>query len=233
VKRRIWKIFIMLSLVFFNLNNFIFAEDFSPSLDALFEESCKKTDQVNSDTFVWWFPRQWWQVNLKLYPVVYAQDLPAMLKLLEPYNMIFAVRYQQTGQYGAVTYKDRGAIRKILRLEDAQGNIYKPLDDEQVNLEVRNLLNNLRPKLAEKAVSLGQDMYFFVFPGKNPAGEEYAQAKKPGKFSVYLGDEEFNWKLPLSAFFPPKKCPLCKRQLKSDYQYCPYDGTKLSEEVQQ
>jgi len=232
VNCRIWIIAITLAAMNLFGNKFCHAEDFKIDLNTLFEQACKKSPQAGQNTFVWWFPRQWWQANLAQYPVVQKEDLPRVLKLLEANNMIFAVRSQETGEYGALIYKDKEEIRKTLRLKDAQGNIYKPLADEEVNLEVRNFLNKMRPALAERVVALGQDIYFFVFPGKNDAGEEIALAKNPGRFSVSLADEEFSWQLPLPALFPPKACPLCKRELKSDYRYCPYDGTRLPEEVQ-
>jgi hypothetical protein len=230
LKSRILKIAV-LAAVLFAWNKFSLAEEFKVSLDALFEECYKSQESAEEQVFVWWFPRQWWEVNLQQYPIATGDDLSKMLALLKPYNMMFAVRWSVVSPYGAVSYKSKEELKKMIRLRDRRGYIYSPLDDNQIDLEVRNLLATMTPMVAAKAITLGQNMYFFIFPGEDQDGQEIAEAKKPGRFSLKLGEKEFTWKLPLYALFPSQICPLCKRELRSDYKYCPYDGTRLTEEA--
>jgi len=85
----------------------------------------------------------------------------------------------------------------------------------------------IKPVIANTLGPLGQNMHFLLFPAKDKNGQNIAEAKKEGAFSVKLGEREFKWRLPLGSLLPPKICPKCGEKLSGAYNYCPYDGTPL------
>jgi hypothetical protein len=48
-----------------------------------------------------------------------------------------------------------------------------------------------------------------------------------GSLSIRIGEQSFDWKLPLGSLMPPKMCPKDKEILNGAWIYCPWHGEKL------
>ncbi len=205
--------------------NFGFTED-QIDINALIQETQKRSDKPGEMTFIWWIPEEYWQVSFSQNPNITAAQIEEQIKVFRPYTIV-AVVDGIMGTYGTVTYKSEADIRSNIQIVDSQGNIYLPLSDTDVNADTKAVLAMMKPALANALGPIGQNMYFFVFPAQNKDGLGIADAKKEGAFSVKLGEREFRWKLPLGSLLPPKICPTCHEKVSGSYKFCPWDGTRL------
>lgn len=208
---------------------FVFAQGEQVDINALIQETQKRSDEPGEMTFVWWIPEEYWQASFSQNPNMSAAQIEEFLKVFRPYTII-AVVDGTVGTYGNVTYKTEAEMRSNIQIVDSQGNIYIPLSETEVNVDTKSFLAMMKPVLANALGPIGQNMYFFLFPAKNKDGLGIAEAKKEGIFLVKLGEREFRWKLPLGSLLPPKICPTCKEKVSGSYKYCPWDGTKLEGE---
>jgi hypothetical protein len=131
------------------------------------------------------------------------------------------------GNFGGVTYESESSIRNSIRLIDNQRNNYRPLSTETVNADMKNFLSMMKPVFVNMLGPLGQNMHFFLFPPKNEAGQDIADAKKEGTFSVKLNQREFKWRLPLGSLLAPKICPVDGERLSGAWKFCPWHGVEL------
>lgn len=211
---------------------FCFAAEEQIDLNALIQETQKRSDKPGEMTFVWWIREEYWQASFTQNPNMSAAQIEEFVKVFRPYRLI-AVVDGTMGTYGTVSYKTEAEMRNGIQIIDSQGNIYLPLSETEVNVDTRSFLAMMKPVLANALGPIGQNMYFFLFPAQSKEGEGIAEAKKEGVFSVKLGEREFRWKLPLSSLLPPKICPTCQEKVSGSYKYCPWDGTKLEGEPSQ
>ncbi len=218
---------LVVSALFLSLGiKFVFAQENKVDINALIQETQKRSDKPGEMTFVWWIPEEYWQASFSQNPNMTPDQIEEFLKVFRPYTLI-AVVDGTLGTYGTVTYKTETEIRSKIRIVDSQGNIYLPLSETEVGADTKSFLAMMKPMLANVLGPIGQNMYFFLFPAQNKDGQGIAEAKKEGVFLVKLGEREFRWKLPLGSLLPPKICPTCKEKVSGSYKYCPWDGTKL------
>ena len=225
MKKTICSILVAIPLVLCTGINSAFTQD-QIDINALIQETQKRSDKTQEMTLVWWIPEEYWQASFSQSRNITASQIEEQIKVFRPYTSV-AVVDGMVSIYGTVTYKSEADIRSNVRFVDSQGNIYLPLSDTYINADTRAVLAMMKPALVNVSGPVGQNMYFFVFPAQNKEGLGIADAKKEGEFSVKLGEREFRWKLPLSSLLPPKICPTCHEKLSGSYKYCPWDGTKL------
>jgi len=196
-------------------------------INALIQETQKKSERMGEMSFVWWIPQEYWQLSFSQNPEVTPEQSEKVLSVFRPYTII-AVVDGRTGQAAGITYRAEAELRSNIKIKDKAGNIYLPLSDEQINMETRSFLAAMKPVLSNVLGPMGQNMHFFVFPAQDSAGQDIANAKAEGAFLVELdGPRSFHWKLPLSSLMPLKTCPTCNQKLNGAYKFCPWDGTKL------
>jgi hypothetical protein len=203
-----------------------FSQDSQIDLNALIQETQKRSDKPGEMTFIWWIPEEYWQASLAQNPNMTATQIEDFVKVFRPYTII-AVVDGTIGSYGKVEYKAETDIRGNLAFMDGKGNKYLPLTEEEINADTKSFLTMMKPMLTNALGPLGENMHFFIFPARGQDGQETAAAKKEGTFLIKLGEREFRWKLPLGSLLPPKICPTCHEELNGAYKYCPWDGTQL------
>ncbi|MDD5254948.1 MAG: hypothetical protein PHR11_02705 [Candidatus Omnitrophica bacterium] len=221
---------VFFSLVLIAGNAFAQAEpQAAPSrgdFNALIQETQKKSDKSGEMSFVWWIPLEYWEYSFAQNPSVGPQQAERVVSVFKPYTLI-AVVDGTMGQYGAVTYRPEEEVRRHVKLRDSKGLDYSPLAEADVSVEAKSFLAAMKPVLSSVLGPMGQNMYFFLFPARDNGGQEISNAKKQGQLSVFLGEREFTWKLPLSSVLPPKSCPVCGAKVSGAYSFCPWDGAKL------
>jgi hypothetical protein len=202
---------------------------FKPTDDAIFAGAYKEDKGKGQAAFAWWMPKEWWQATFDKNPALVNNKVEEAVKLASANNMIFAVSWEKIGEYGMRSHVGKDEMRKILLLQDKDGNTYAPLDEADVPAGLQSLFSNLKTYLADRIYSTGDYIYFFVFPSRDAAGKEIAGAGEEGGFKLKMGEKDFSWKLPLPALIQPKKCPECGKEMpSSDYKFCPWDGTDLN-----
>lgn len=195
-------------------------------LNALIQETQKKSDRPGEMTFVWWIPLEYWQMSFAQNPSTTPEQTEKVLSVFRPYTVV-AVVDGKIGAYSTVAYRPEEEVSKAIKVKDRLGNVYAPLQEEEISTETRSFLAAMKPVLSSVLGPMGKNMYFFIFPAQDKSGSMIADAKNAGTFSVLLDDREFKWKLPLASLLSQKTCPICKEKLPGTYKFCPYDGTKL------
>jgi hypothetical protein len=229
LKNKRWINLILLAVLFLFLGRvgLASAQDPRQELNSLIQDTQKKSDRAGEMSFVWWIPQEYWQLSFAQNPSVTLEQSEKVLAVFKPYTVVAVVDGRSSATAG-ITYRPEAELRGNIKLKDKAGNIYLPMEDAQINVETKSFLAAMKPVLASVLGPMGQNMYFFVFPAQDSVGEDIANAKKEGSFSVVLdGDRNFDWTLPLSSLMPVKVCSICHRQLNGAYKYCPWDGTKL------
>lgn len=195
-------------------------------LQALSEETQKMSQKPNEMTFVKWIPEEAWSVILTQVSGVMSAHREEYLKIIRPYTMV-AIVNAKIGAFGGMTYKSEDHIRANARIMDSQNKCYAPLTEDEIDADAKNMLQIIKPMIANELGPMGQNMHFLLFPGKTNRGARIAAAKAKGRFSVKLGQEEFKWRLPLDALLPTKMCTGCEQECKGSWNFCPWCGKKL------
>ena len=203
-----------------------FTQEQTINLNDLIQETQKRSDRVGEMSFTWWIPQDYWRASLSQNPTITTEQIENIVNIFQPY-ILLAVVDGKISSYGGVTYKAEAEMRSSILIKDKKGSVYTPLKEGEVSVEAKSFLASMKPALANALGSMGQNMNFFVFPGKDKDGQDIADTKKEGAFSVILGEREFKWNLPLASVLPLKTCPICNKKLSGSFKFCPWDGTKL------
>ncbi len=188
-------------------------------LNDLMSDTQKDTPDPDRITMVWWLPDEYWEAVLQ-------EEAGEALFVLGAY-VVMGVVDGKIGPFGGVTFQDEVSVRNRLRLVDGAGNTHTPLPQDQVNADARSLLSMMRPVLGNVAGPMGENFHFFVFSG-GEGGTPLFSATEEGSFSVFIGDEEFAWRLPLGSLMPPKYCPVDGEVLSGAWKFCPWHGAALT-----
>jgi hypothetical protein len=195
-------------------------------VDAFMNETQKMSPAADRTTFAWWMPVELWEAFLSQDPTIAAADREAVLDLLRPYILV-AASDGTMGPLGGTTFKPEAEVRASLKLTDASGRTHRPLAADALSPDVKNLLDMLKPMLANLLGALGENIHFFAFPAEDENGNQFVNPRGDGQLEVTVGMDTFSFKLPLAALVPPKTCPLCDEKLNGAYKFCPWDGQKL------
>lgn len=216
---------ICLALILIFTGSDAYSQESKISLNALITDIQKSTDNTNEMIMVWWIPEEFWVAALSGDPSISQSQINMITETLRPYLILIVVE-GNVGNFGGVTYKAESTIRDHLKVVDKFGDTYNPLTIDQVDLDTQNLLGMMKPVLVNMLGPMGQNMHFFLFNSNSSKGQ-IANPNKEGMFSVHLGGNTFNWRLPLGSLLPQKLCAKCNEKLSGAYSYCPYCGGKL------
>lgn len=195
-------------------------------VNALIAETQKVTREADDLNMVWWIPEEFWRASFSEDPSTTEAQIEEFIDVIRPYTIIVVVD-GTIGSLGGITYTSEADIRATVKLRDSAGTVYKPLGEDSIDADIKNFLSMMKPVFINMLGPMGENMHFLLFPAKNKAGKQIADASKEGAFRIELGKREFKWRLPLSSLLPPKICPKCGEKLSGGYKFCPYDGTRL------
>ena len=197
-------------------------------LTALIHETQKSSRKPGEITLVWWVPEEFWKASFAQSQSLTATQIDEFLKVVRPNTMIVVVD-GKVGSFGGVTYKSEAFIRANTRLLDSQGKSYRPRTEDEVDADTKNMLQMMRPILANMLGPMGQNMHFLVFPGKSQSELQIASATQKGEFTVRIADREFKWRLPLDSLLPVRICAGCKQECRGSWSFCPWCGKALTQ----
>jgi hypothetical protein len=115
-------------------------------------------------------------------------------------------------------------------LKDGTGVNYVPLGESSIDPDMKNLLQGLKPVVANMVGPLGQNTHFVLFPSKSNDGRLIADPRSNGMFWVFLAGKEFRYRLPLGSILSPKYDPGTGETFPGNYNFNPFTGTKLGTE---
>jgi TonB family protein len=202
------------------------------SFHALIRETQQYTREPGYFGFVWWTPVEYWERSAERsgMSMEKAGDRYAPLR---KYTMILA----GVGKIGIgnINWISEPELRSNLRLRDAAGNDYEPV--QELSGDAKGLAAMFKPMMANLLGSMGQNLQIYFFPGADKMAKPIADPLARGSFSVVisniLGPKEsiYEWKLPLTSLSPPRYCPVGKERVEANWKYCPWHGVKLDEPV--
>ena len=201
------------------------AQTHQVDVNSLLVETQQTTPSMDAVTFVWWIPAEFWRATLEGSGQT-EEQLEELLATLRPYTLVAAFD-GAVGPFGGITYVLEPTLRESVWLVDGHGETYRPLPEEQIDPDTRNLIAAFTPMWASAMGELGEHMVPFVFPATDGHGHRIADPTKEGRFSVRVGQEEFTWRLPLASLVPPKFCPVDGELLSGAWKYCPWHGDEL------
>jgi len=197
---------------------------------ALYQDTQKIVQKAGQMTLVWWIPEEFWHVSSADDPRVTKEQAEKLIEVLRPYTLIIVID-GKIGPLSAVTYRTEQEIRAGIQMKDSWGNYYRPLSEDKIDANCENFLSIMKPIFISALGPMGQNMHFFLFPGKSQIGLKIVEAKKKGSFSVILGERKFQWRLPLGSLLAPKICPTCKENCSGAWNFCPWCGTRLPNRI--
>ena len=223
--RSAWSILIVASAMLL-LAGQSYAQDRS-EVRAIVQETQKMSDTPGEMTIVWWLPEQFWRASLPQGPAAPSEArVEQFFTVLRRYTLI-AVVSGRMGVFGGVTFMSEEAVRASVTVKDAAGTTYAPLGESSIDPDMKNLLQMMKPVVANMVGPIGQNIHFFLFPSKSDDGRPIADAMSHGALYVSVGEKEFKYGLPLVSLLPPRFDSSTGERFPGNYSYNPFTGHKL------
>lgn len=219
-----WLILIIMSFVYFIPVQSYGQENID--LEALVQETQKVSKSQDKMTMVWWIPEQFWQASMAQNPAINKAHINQFLETIHPYTII-AVIDGHIGAFGGITYSSEEAVRTSVKIKDAKGLNYDPVNESTVAPDIKNLLQILKPIITNMLGPMGQNMHFILFQSKSKDGQLIADPAKEGVLNILVAGKEFRYRLPLGSVLPPKFDSKTGERFPGNYSYNPFTGSKL------
>lgn len=196
---------------------------------ALIAETQKHSPRGDELTMAWWIPGEFWTASLGSAPGMSPEMIGEFLAVVDRYNT-FAIVDGTIGPMGGMTFRQEKWVRENTHLVDARGHRYSPLGEGAVDADMKNLLMDMKPVIANAAGPIGQNMHFLLFPVADGEGRPLLPpARETGRFGVEVGKTRFEWHLPLDSLLPAGRCTDCARDTSGSWKFCPWCGRTLGE----
>jgi hypothetical protein len=182
----------------------------------------KSADQL---VLSFWMPAEFWRVSLTSSGRMTPQGIDDFVKVLQPYTLI-AVLQGKTG-IGTIDYREPDDLGQVVTIEDARGNVYKPLAPSDVDPAMKSIVQAMKPMLANMLGNMGSHMQFLYFPALSKDGQRIADPTKEGSMTVHFENTPLRYRLPLGCFLPPAVDSKTGEQFPGNYHYNPFTGGKL------
>ena len=201
--------------------------------NALTSETQKAKGDDDSLDFVWWIVPEFWEVALRQNPGVSDAQAEEILAVLNQYAVL-AVVQADISAFGAFSFSDKDAVMQGLVVEsvDVGGTVTSRSHTEPSNADLRIILDQMRPILADAMGNLGQNLYFFPLAAYDDDGDRFLSPYEKGEFRVTLsrgeGTQTLGIETPLDSLHVPRLCPNGKPAHVS-WAYCPWSGERLPE----
>lgn len=201
------------------------------NLGEFVDETQQSSSTEGETELVWWLPTEYFMTSWIQEESIDEEKLQPFIPIIDEYTIVGVAKGEMDSNFGYVNYLGEEELNQIMSLIDLQGEEHSPVDKEEVPEELLNLIQGLKPILANLLGNLGQNMNIIIFPRYNPKQQQEGRvidASGYGELTIQLGDKEYEWYLPVSALFYPQDCPDCGRELPGTYLYCPWDGIELN-----
>ncbi|NVK63464.1 MAG: hypothetical protein HWE22_02710 [Flavobacteriales bacterium] len=180
----------------------------------------------NSFNISLWLTDYLWEYSAKSAPQIDQAFLEDMLRIVKGYN-IFGVVIGKRDANEIIRFADEEAIRNTLVLLGQDSVEYQPIPQEEISEELDYLLRVMKPMFARMMGQFGENMHLVVFQKRNNAGELIADPTVERNITLHTSGCDFEWRLPMSALVPKKKCPEDGELMNGTWKFCPYHGSKL------
>jgi hypothetical protein len=196
-------------------------------MNALMNETQWMSQSARDIKLIWWIPLQFWRVSgASTDPKPTEEQIQQLEMVLSPY-LLFAAVQGQLGPFGGIEWIPEYRLRSSLVLIDQAGREYRPLTDNTISLDAKNLIGFMKPMMSNMVGPMGDNLYFFFFPSLSDEKKQIVDPLMDGFFSTKFGEETHKWRMPLGSLLPPKKCPIDGEKFSGAWKYCPWHGKEL------
>lgn len=176
-------------------------------------------------TMSMWMPDEFWRITLNSSGRMTDKGIADYIAVMHPYILV-AVMDAQRG-ITAFRYTDTDTLVNETTIEDSHGSTYRPLAPESVAEDIRNLIQSMRPLLANMMGTMGQHMEFLVFQNMDNAGHLIADPMSDGSLTLHVGAATMRYRLPIGSMLSPAIDPKTGESFPGSYHFNPYTGGKL------
>jgi hypothetical protein len=200
-------------------------------LNALTVEGQVMTGGASDLALVWWIPAEFWEVSMRQESMVPDAQVNQVMGVLKNYSVL-AVVQANVSPFGSFQFFEKDQILKGMNVEFVRpdGSVEAISHTDPSDPDLRIMLDQMRPILAQAMGSLGQNFYFFPLPDRDDDGERLLSPYEKGMIRVKLSNADAvhmaELELPLDSLFVPRLCPNGKPAHVS-WDYCPWSGKKL------
>lgn len=226
---------LLLALAMISLASFAHAIDRKEitdiDLNVLTVEGQVMTGGASDLALVWWIPAEFWEVSMRQESMVPDEQVNQVMGVLKNYSVL-AVVQANVSPFGSFQFFEKEQIMKGMNVEFVRpdGSVEAISHTEPSDPDLRIMLDQMRPILAQAMGSLGQNFYFFPLPDVDDDGERLLSPYDKGMIRVKLLNADAvhtaELELPLDSLFVPRLCPNGKPAHVS-WNYCPWSGKKL------
>jgi hypothetical protein len=195
-------------------------------LDQLVRDTQRSSSATKVLDLVWWIPPQFWSAALSQDTNTSPAVRNEITELFGKYTVVAAVR-GDLGTFGVQKYATEAELRDVLQLVDAGGTRYLPLPDDKVDQRLNTLIQMLKPMFSSMLGQMGDNVNFYAFPARTPAGKLLADPMGDGNLVVRMSGEDYLFRLPLGSLLQPRRDAATGEVFPGSYQFNPYTGATL------
>lgn len=135
---------------------------------------------------------------------------------------LFVYGSGRTGPGGTIEAVPATLLVATLALRIDDGPSLRPVPEEALPNEFRDVLGAMRPAFRRMLGQLGSAIEIAVFEVPEPI-----DPLRDGRLRLDLANETFAWRLPLGSLMPPTADPDSGERFPGNYRFNPYTGKKL------
>lgn len=193
----------------------------------------KLSETDNGIHLVWWVPTEYWEAALSNQRLSPEQKKQA-IDLLKPYA-IFGIVQANVSPSGAFEFYSKNQIAQnltIKRLKTDSNKVMELDPNQDISNDVASFFSQVKPILTAAMGEMGKNFHFFFV--EDNAKERILSPYESGQILVELSNSSgakitpLVLETPLNSLYVPRICPNGK-EAEVSWQFCPWDGTKLSE----
>jgi len=210
---------------------------FASEMNAQGPQSNKMSDVIrevmimdNSDgemSISFWIPESYWALTAEVSPDVSLEVADYIKDIMRPY-IITLTANTEIAVESMFEFATEEEILKTIKLVDAEGNKYTPLEYQDIDYEARNVINSMKPVFTQMVGAMGEGLHFFIFENADAQGNPIIDESKEGSFTIIHSGRSFRYSTPLVTLMPPQYCPKDNREMKGNWKFCPFHGVELS-----
>jgi hypothetical protein len=201
-------------------------------IDGIIKETQRQIGGKNLAGLVWWVPAEFWEESAMQQGSSLQQARETFGSLRE-YTVVIVL----TGKIGIgnINWYSDNELRSNTSFHDADGQVCKPLTD--VSSDAAGVISIIKPVMANILGPAGQNLQILFFPSKTRSGMLIADPIREGRFAISIENLpgtkplRFEWLLPLTSLTPAKFCPFGKERVEANWNYCPWHGVKLLDNI--
>lgn len=179
---------------------------------------------------VWWLPVEFFDYVLGGNPAL-TEEARTQIKDTLAQHEVVAVVDGRIGMLGGLITRSRPLILTNLSLTTPAGTTLRPMNEADLEAEVKNFLDLIRQTIANATGEFGRGLHFFVFAPEDkalPEGERLVDPRGSGTLTVAYADTDYTWTLPLKSLVEPKAPG---SEFPENFRFNPFTGEPLGQDA--